>query len=116
MAPQRQPQAAVVGHDILPFRGGLQRGRGFDRRGIFQQLWLALVPGRQPMRVVPVPRQRGQRAGGSQAVQLAPVQVRAAREIRQVLEGLLCAGRLDAPGASLGNHFDQGEAQPHCRL
>jgi len=81
MPAQRQPQAGVIGDDVLAFGGRGQIGCGFDDRSRSEQRRTFLYSRNQPRRVAAMPGQRCQRAGFGEEPQVAAVEFRPQREV-----------------------------------
>ena len=80
VAAESQPEAGVVGDDVLAFARRLERRQALGRRRIERRP--ALGARRAPVREAPMTRQRFQRPGGRQAAQFLAVQFGAICEVR----------------------------------
>src|SRR5690349_14308409 len=68
MAPEREPEARVVGDDVGAFARGDERRQRLDGRAVERRA--PRGPGRRPVREAPVPGERLQRTGGGERAQI----------------------------------------------
>ena len=118
MAPQRQAGGGVVERDGSALGGLEQVGlvvRAFDDRCVGEQgvAVAALLAGRCPELPAAVAGQRLQGIGLGQGLQLACIELRAAREVIDADEALDAPGLHQALGGSLRQRADQAQAEAH---
>ncbi len=88
MTAQRQPQAAVIGNDVLALAQRAQQRYAFiDRRCRRQQRQRAVHARDLPYRAMPVPAELGQGIRGGQGLEIASIESGALGHIRNAVEG-----------------------------
>src|SRR5215831_11046611 len=99
MAAQSETEAGVICDQVFAFRRRSKLRPWLRRRRVLQQMRQGTGAGAQPMGVVPVPRECGERAGGSEGAQVAPAQLGTPGKVGDVFKSPLPARCDYPPGA-----------------
>ena len=116
VAAQRQAGGAVVEQDVFAFGRVGQLQRRFMRGHVFHQLRRVVDSSGLPHLLAAVARQRGQRVGGSQRVDVQRAQLRAQGQVLRIAEISLLAGFKNAVHRAFRQARHQAQPQTNGGL